>query len=391
MGKTVESYRMALEAEIHRWDGFARALRKEDREAFEEMMDMCRSYAMASSNATNPIVFEPMIMSMVLFLQRRINQLEKQLSAIDSSIPRTLFDALQVDTSDLKEGGWSQAPGSKWVYYSLPERAFVVTPMEAPSKASARPRVARYAVSSKVPLIITDAIDICDLIHLALVKLSDGSEQFTGCDLNGMPVKKDHAFILCHCEPATRMSRPGQITNVTVYSKLGFDEREQGALRSLSVLRGGKAGYDINLALIGMGPEDSFTRPGQRTDILSSSDRWISLTPFIPTRCPKFTRAGVPKCDASGLQIGSAEHDLRRLLKLEGFPEPIAIRPIPMSPIIGKGWLHFRRIRHSSKRRPLTIFGFGYEVVFDHPVSGPIAVGYGNHYGLGLFIPQASR
>jgi hypothetical protein len=82
MGKTVESYRMALEAEIHRWDGFARALRKEDREAFEEMMDMCRSYAMASSNATNPIVFEPMIMSMVLFLQRRINQLEKQLSAI---------------------------------------------------------------------------------------------------------------------------------------------------------------------------------------------------------------------------------------------------------------------------------------------------------------------
>ena len=55
MGKTVESYRMALEAEIHRWDGFARALRKEDREAFEEMMDMCRSYAMASSNATNPM------------------------------------------------------------------------------------------------------------------------------------------------------------------------------------------------------------------------------------------------------------------------------------------------------------------------------------------------
>jgi hypothetical protein len=41
MGKTVESYRMALEEEIHRWDGFARALRKEYREAFEELMDMC--------------------------------------------------------------------------------------------------------------------------------------------------------------------------------------------------------------------------------------------------------------------------------------------------------------------------------------------------------------
>ena len=38
MGKTVESYRMALEGEISRWSGFARALRKDDREAFEELM-----------------------------------------------------------------------------------------------------------------------------------------------------------------------------------------------------------------------------------------------------------------------------------------------------------------------------------------------------------------
>ena len=43
MGKTVESYRMALEGEISRWCGFARALRKPDREAFDELMDMYRS------------------------------------------------------------------------------------------------------------------------------------------------------------------------------------------------------------------------------------------------------------------------------------------------------------------------------------------------------------
>jgi hypothetical protein len=39
VGKTVESLRMALEGEIS-WNGFARALRKDDREAFEEIMDM---------------------------------------------------------------------------------------------------------------------------------------------------------------------------------------------------------------------------------------------------------------------------------------------------------------------------------------------------------------
>ncbi len=60
MGKTVPAYRMALEEEISRWSGFAEALRKEDREAFDERMDMCRTYASESSNVTNPIVFKPM-------------------------------------------------------------------------------------------------------------------------------------------------------------------------------------------------------------------------------------------------------------------------------------------------------------------------------------------
>jgi len=80
MGKTVESFRMALEGEINRWSGFARALRKPDREAFDELMDMCRTYASESSCATNPIIFEPMIMSILLAQQVRIQKLERQLN-----------------------------------------------------------------------------------------------------------------------------------------------------------------------------------------------------------------------------------------------------------------------------------------------------------------------
>ena len=79
MGKTVESYRMALEGEISRWNGFVRALRKDDREAFEEMMDMCRGYASEAGNATNPILFEPFIMSILLAQQKRIRTIEKEL------------------------------------------------------------------------------------------------------------------------------------------------------------------------------------------------------------------------------------------------------------------------------------------------------------------------
>ena len=79
MGKTVESYRLALEDEISRWSGFERALRSDDRAAFEAVMDACRSYASAGSNATQPILFEPMVISIFVAQQKRIMQLEKRL------------------------------------------------------------------------------------------------------------------------------------------------------------------------------------------------------------------------------------------------------------------------------------------------------------------------
>jgi hypothetical protein len=82
MGKTVESYRMALEDEIRRWNGFAKALRSVDKEAFEELMDASRSFASAGSNATQPVIFEPMIMSMLLFQQEKLQKLEKALDAV---------------------------------------------------------------------------------------------------------------------------------------------------------------------------------------------------------------------------------------------------------------------------------------------------------------------
>jgi len=68
---------MALEDEIRRWNGFAKALRKEDKEAFDTLMDACRNHASAGSNATQPILFEPMIISMLVSMQKKITQLEK--------------------------------------------------------------------------------------------------------------------------------------------------------------------------------------------------------------------------------------------------------------------------------------------------------------------------
>ena len=77
---------MALESEINRWSGFARALRRPDREAFDELMDMCRSYASERGNATNPIVFEPMVMSILLGQQKKLRKLEHNLTVSNKPI-----------------------------------------------------------------------------------------------------------------------------------------------------------------------------------------------------------------------------------------------------------------------------------------------------------------
>ena len=80
MGKTVPAYRWVLEEEISNWKGFRNALvNDESKAAFDELMDMCRSFASAGGCATNPIVFEPMVMSIMLAQQVRIQKLERQL------------------------------------------------------------------------------------------------------------------------------------------------------------------------------------------------------------------------------------------------------------------------------------------------------------------------
>jgi hypothetical protein len=85
MGKTVPAYRWVLEEEINNWKGFRNALvNDESKAAFDELMDMCRSFASAGGCAVNPIIFEPMAMSIMLAQQMRIRELEKKMQELIS-------------------------------------------------------------------------------------------------------------------------------------------------------------------------------------------------------------------------------------------------------------------------------------------------------------------
>lgn len=83
LGRTVPSYRMVLEREIAKWKGFLKALpSKEEKEAFEELMNHCRRHAGAAGAAVRPVLSEAMIMSMLLAHEKMILEIERSIQEL---------------------------------------------------------------------------------------------------------------------------------------------------------------------------------------------------------------------------------------------------------------------------------------------------------------------
>jgi hypothetical protein len=88
MGRTVPSYRQALEAEIERWKGFRKGLRNKDAEAFDRMMNACRLFASAGSMATRPVLLEAMLMSILLYQEKAITEIREKLDRLEKQLIR---------------------------------------------------------------------------------------------------------------------------------------------------------------------------------------------------------------------------------------------------------------------------------------------------------------
>ncbi len=82
MGKTVPSFRMALEAEIGSWRSYRKALKEGDRKVFDEIMGHTRAHASASSNAVRTSPLEAMILSILIEQQKAISRLRDELDGL---------------------------------------------------------------------------------------------------------------------------------------------------------------------------------------------------------------------------------------------------------------------------------------------------------------------
>ncbi len=324
-----------------------------------------------------------------------------------SLFPEGLFGALSVDTGWLQEKGWSRPPGSRQVGYWRPVSAIVTAPVPkariAPQKHDP-PTTALLALASDkktgelLPQ-MTNAIRLMHALHGALVKLSSPSSCFTGNGEPGSPLQGHrHAMLL---PLGLDGERRGVIDHVLVHAEMGFDDAALAALHRLRSIYPRKRDHQRRedderpkvsdtltnpfVTLIGIGDRKDFE---EKVPLVSASKVWVSLTPFVPPRYLK------PRGKNSLEGQVSAELTSRSLpqasVHVEGEGGYVPISAVPEGTLAARHWRHFELERGDKKhgyKKPPIAATFGIKLIFDEPVPGPIAIGYGSHFGLGVMVP----
>ena len=333
--------------------------------------------------------------------EHRVTLSSKEQTAIEASLPESIFEALHADTGDLRKAGWNRPPGSRWVDYLRPKNAFAVKPRRTRRRRrSNRPTVARFAICSNVRPRLTEALWIGERIRTAMMSKSQGAPVFSGKYQDGSCRNDGHQHTHFLCE-APAGDGSGRIAHVTLYAPMGFERADELALSRLRKVWG-HGGHDLQLVLLGVGCPDDFggrdEHAGQ-SRILAESKTWISRTPFVPTRHLKIKRS--EKRD-SDLHLQALQRELvralRRELECRDWLREHVDKLVSIEPLLGRNecgtklgghfasWLKFRRERQKGNGHKASNHGYGFRLVFSQPIRGPIALGYGCHFGLGQFV-----
>lgn len=83
MGRTIPSFRPALEHEIESWKDFKRALRPEDQKIFNKLMNFARIHADAGSLSARPMLSEILFISFAIEQEKKINSLERRVNELE--------------------------------------------------------------------------------------------------------------------------------------------------------------------------------------------------------------------------------------------------------------------------------------------------------------------
>jgi hypothetical protein len=86
MGRTIPSFRIALEMEQAEWKPFRNALDKSDRKKFDEMFDIPRFYISACSNSVQYVRLHPILMSIVFHHYKQLTECISEVEEIEAKV-----------------------------------------------------------------------------------------------------------------------------------------------------------------------------------------------------------------------------------------------------------------------------------------------------------------
>jgi CRISPR-associated protein Csb2 len=322
------------------------------------------------------------------------------------TLPERLVDALALDTADCQDRGWPRPPASREVLYARDEKAAVaVVPRVAKRRGrsptdSDPPTVARFLLAGRPRPRVEDTVKIGELMRLAALaqfgwrrddesgrRVPKAPWQVSGRGTAGEPLRDPyhrHAYWL----PEDADS-DGSIDHISVFIAAGIDRDIRARLDRITRLwlepkqrieddeTGVASATEWQLALEGFGKTADFAGSAP---IFGASTRWRSTTPFLA---------------AGRLKVTGYAGEFRRLVKRTGMDRRFGFDAIEVdvserqeAPIGGttRRTLHFHRFRSRGREAQHDTAGIFLDVVFPVPVDGPLAFGYGSHFGLGLFV-----
>lgn len=316
----------------------------------------------------------------------------------------TLQD-LERDTPSLQREGWSDPPGTRWVRYELPADALrpPASRLHSQPRNEERPTVVELAFSASVLPLLVDGVLVMDRLRQAALDqfahLHPGQHAGTlaGKEVTGQPLQLQHRH--AHFVPEG-WSAGARLTHAFVWAPDGLSDEELEALAAIRVLnlkrrdeavrqrsdfekgqaviaarREGNSGI-LSVAVTGIGRSEDFAH----SRLFQRAQAWRSRSPFVPPRHAKEGRE-------------TPEEQVIRELTLRSHPTPQRCErttgALLRSPRGGRAletrWVEFDVRRR--QRRPTT-WPTGFRLTFEGPVQGPILLGWGSHYGLGLFVPD---
>ncbi len=319
---------------------------------------------------------------------------------------------LCAETALLHEEKWSDPPGSRWVSYLRNRDCFKAQTVSKKGMRSdvRRMQVARFSLDSSVLPLITETLPIAESTRWALMGIygrlfpePDGTKGktsvFAGKDIEGRPLRgHGHSYYL-----PTDEDGDGRIDHLTIVASDGFSANEQKSLDKLSTLKSrerDESGHEIRTLLLGLGRMKDY-----RCAPLSRGHSWISVTPFL---APRHLKKRGTKRDPEDMWqsntnflIAVLREEIRHFIKRRPELTDLSLDDIKIQPLTDENGvfrlgahelrpLQFRRFRQKRGEAANRSAG-AFRIDFGRPVTGPIALGYNAHFGMGLFLPETGE